>query len=310
MGTNSRDKKDKRSRLLLIIIISILFLINAGLIYNLISKDNELTITKEELVDTRTERDKLEKIKAELDLALDSLHGRNELLDSVISSKEGVIREKVARIQQLISSGKVTRSQLEQARKEIAELRAFVTRYTAQIDSLSKQNEYLRDENYTIKKDLDFERERAKNLEDENTDLSTKVAIGSRMNAENLVAAGVKEKWSGKEKETTRLNAADRIKVSFNLANNAIADKGPKKVYLKIITPSKATLSNEQAGSGTFNFKGEESLFTLSKDVNFQNKNEKVTFYWEKSSSMASGEYEAYLFCEDYIIGETKFELK
>jgi cell division protein FtsB len=310
MVNSSREKKDKRSRLLLIIIISILFIINAGLIYNLINKDNELTIAKEELVDTRAERDNLEEIKAELDLALDSLQGRNERLDSVISSKEAVIREKVARIQQMIASGKVTRRQLEKAREEIAELRAFVTRYTAQIDSLSKENDYLKDENYTIKKDLDFERERAKNLEEENTDLSAKVAIGSRMDAENLVAAGVKDKWNGKEKETSRLNAADRIKVTFNLANNEIADKGNKKIYLKIITPSKATLSNEQAGSGTFNFKGEESLYTLSKDVNFQNKNEKVVFYWEKSNSMASGEYEAYLFCEDYIIGQTKFELK
>ena len=102
----------------------------------------------------------------------------------------------------------------------------------------------------------------------------------------------------------------NKINISFTLDKNEIATKGKKTVYLKIITPSKATLSDEGRGSGTFTFKGEKSLYTAKKEVEFNNSNEKMNFSWDKSAALSAGDYEVYLFCEDFIIGKSKFSLK
>ncbi len=217
---------------------------------------------------------------------------------------------KVNQIKQLLQNRNISKSDLERARAEIASLKSIIQRYRTEVDSLSKLNEFLRDENYAIKQENTEVKEHRDVLIQENKNYAEQVRIASQLKALNLKAEPIKVRWNEKEKSTTRLASVDKINVSFTLDKNEVAKKSKRTIYLKIITPSKATLSDEAKGSGTFEYKGEQSLYTAKKEIEFTNSNEKINFSWDKTPSLIAGEYEVYLFCEDFIIGSTKFSLK
>lgn len=304
------EEKDRRSRILLISIISGLFLLNGWLIVSLINKDKRLTETEVQKEELTEEVDRLDQLLDEAEAQLLEYKGKNEALDSIVDERDRIIANKVAQIRAMLRSENLTKEQLTRAEQQIRTLNGLIATYRAQLDTLRTKNKYLQEEIEAKDDELVSRAERIGALEESNQVANEKVRIASRLEALELEAVAVRDRSGGKEKETTKLSRADKIRISFSLAKNEVAEKGSKTVYLKIITPSKATLHNEEAGSGKFTYMGEESLYTAKQKFNFANKNEKLVFYWNKSNGMIAGDYEAYLFCEDHIIGKTAFSLK
>lgn len=308
--TLKNEEKDKRSRLYLFIIIIALFLVNGILIYNLIGNEKQIAATEEK--NDTLESDKI-RLEAELDqmsIQLDSYRGQNEELDSIILERDREIQNKIAQLRARIKQDGISKADLEQAAMEIRALNGRVAFLKNQVDSLSKQNEYLRQD--IDSKDQEIQKRQLKEdqLTSDLTAASEKVKIGSRLKVKYINAVAVKVKDEDRDREVTRLARADKIRVNFILEKNDVADHGNRVCYLKIITPSKSTLHNEERGSGKFTFKGEESLYTAKQPFVFRNQNEEITFYWDKSPAMIPGDYEAYIFCDDGIIGKTNFILK
>jgi hypothetical protein len=124
------------------------------------------------------------------------------------------------------------------------------------------------------------------------------------------VVTGIKKRNNGKEKETIRVSQLNLLKITFLLNENYVTDKGTKDIYLKIIGPDGSTVYNQIAGSGTFKFQNEESLYSTKKSIEFTNESQNVSIYWEKGSEYTKGLYKAELYCEGFKIGNTEFELK
>lgn len=304
------EKRDKRSRILLISIITGLFLLNGWLIVSLINKDKRLDDSTEKNVVLSEEKERLSEMLNDAEEELEEYRGETERLDSIVDERDRVIANKVAQIRALLRGDRLTKNQLRDAENKIRNLNGEIATYKAQLDSLRTKNEFLQEEVRTKDDELVNRAERIDELETDYDKAMEKVRIASRLEALNLIATGIRFNWQDKEKETSRLSRADKVRVTFKLDNNETATKGSKTVYLKLITPSKATLHNDEMGSGTFTYQGEESLYTAKQRFNFNNENEELAFYWDKSPSMIAGDYEAYLFCEDHIIGKTQFRLK
>lgn len=304
------EEKDRRSRILLIVIITGLFLLNGWLIVSLINKDKRLTETEVQKEELTEEVDRLDQLLDEAEEQLLEYKGKNQALDSIVDERDRIIANKVAQIRAMLRSENLTKEQLERAEQQIRTLNGLIATYRAQLDTLRTKNKFLEEEITLKDEELDSRAERIGVLEESNAAANEKIRIASRLEATKLLAVAVRDRSGGKEKETNRLSRADKIRITFTLGKNEVAEKGSKTVYLKIITPSKATLHNAEAGSGKFTYMGEESLYTAKQKFNFANKNEELTFYWNKSAGMIAGEYEAYLFCEDHIIGKTGFSLK
>jgi len=304
------EERDKRSRILLISIIAGLFLLNGWLIVSLINKDKRLTVTEEQRDEITEEKERLDAMLDEAEAELLDYKGRNQALDSIVDERDKIIANKVSQIRALLKNEGLSRDQLRRAESQIRNLNSEIAQYKIQLDSLKTKNQFLQDEVTMKDGELESRAERIDKLEQDYDDAMKRVRIASRLEALDLEAYAVKVKGSEKEKETNRLSKADKVKISFTLDNNETAEKGTKTVYLKIITPAKATLHNEGKGSGKFVYHGEESLYTAKQKFNFANKNEKLTFYWDKSPGMITGSYEAYLFCEDHIIGKVDFTVK
>lgn len=294
----------------MISIITGLFLLNGWLIVSLINKDKRLTDSTEKNVVLTEEKERLSEMLNDAEEELEEYRGETERLDSIVDERDRVIANKVAQIRALLKGDKLTKNQLREAENQIRTLNSEIASYKAQLDSLRTKNEFLQEEVRTKDDELENRAERIDELETDYNEALETIKIASRLEAVDLEASGIRMNWQDKEKETARLGRAEKIRVSFKLAKNETTKKGSKTVYLKIITPSKATLHNEERGSGTFTYKGEESLYTAKQRFNFNNDNEELAFYWDKSPSMIAGDYEAYLFCEDHIIGQASFNLR
>lgn len=306
----SLQSNDKRSRKLLFLMIFALVLLNAGLIYQLVTKNNQLQSAQIELVDTTQELDDLKVIEDELRVNLELKSGQNAKLDSIIQLRNSEIQQQVTQIRNLLSKGKVTQSQLRNATKQIVAFKQQVARLTAEIEELSTQNQYLKDENYVMQKQIDAEKEINKKITDENTELTKKVRVGSRIFLSKIEVLPMRESLIGGFKITDRLAKTDKIQFTCVLGNNDLAKQGDMTLFFQVITPNKSTLVSSNSTSGTFNSDGGERMYTVKKVVNFQNKNEKVSFSLPKTDGMSKGTYVVNVFSQFNKMGTTKFILR
>lgn len=303
------EEKDKRSRIYLFIVIVALLIVNGALILNLFNKDKTIEQVEQEKVDLSEDISKLDLELDKLNNELVGQKGRNQQLDSVINIKEQIIADQIAQIRKTLKSDNLTKSQLESLKRQIRALNDRVAKYETEIDSLSKLKDYLQDEVYARDQEIQKHKDEKDQIAQDLSEANIQLDIAKRLEIKEIMGTGIKVKNSG-EKEVDKLSRSDKVKITFTLDNNAVADKGSKTCYLQLITPSKSTLHNAQKGSGTFTFNEEKSLYTAKQQFNFNNANEKLTFYWDKSPAMTSGDYTAKVYCEGILIGKTSFELR
>ena len=306
----SLQTNDKRSRKLLFLMIFALVLLNAGLIYQLVSKNNQLQHTQTELVDTTQELEDLKVIEDELRINLELKSGQNAKLDSVIQVRNQEIQKKVAQIRGLLSKGRVTQAELANATKEMASFKEEVEKLKAEIEELSKQNQYLKDENYVMQKQIEAEREINQQIRSENTELVKQVEVGSRIFLKSLIAAPMRNALVGGLKITDKLSKLEKIEVSCTLGNNDLVANGNKTLFFQVVTPNKSTLHSDNNSSGTFNFDGGDRMYTVKKSVNFQNKNESISFSIPKTDGMTEGIYTVNVYSQNHKMGSTQFTLR
>lgn len=306
----SLQTNDKRSRKLLFLMIFALVLLNAGLIYQLVSKNNQLQNTQTELVDTTQELEDLKVIEDELRINLELKSGQNAKLDSVIQVRNQEIQKKVAQIRGLLSKGRLTQAELANVTKEMASFKEEVEKLKAEVEELSKQNQYLKDENYVMQKQIEAEREINQQIRSENTELVRQVEVGSRIFLKSLIAAPMRDGLVGGLKTTDKLSKLEKIEVSCTLGNNDLVANGNKTLFFQVVTPNKSTLHNDNNSSGTFNFDGGDRMYTVKKSVNFQNKNETISFSIPKTDGMTEGIYTVNVYSQNHKMGSAEFTLR
>jgi hypothetical protein len=304
------EQRRSSGKVYYIIIIVILLALNGLFIYNYFNTDKKLVQTEEKLFATDSAKAELEKVLTETQEQLDLYKGRNSELDAFLKEKNDSLQEYADRIENLLRQGRLSKRQLEKAMEEIDQLRYYKRKYLNQIDSLSTQITMLRGENTQLRDNVDKEKRRNENLTMENVKLNNKVAIGAKLNAEQIFITGIKMRSNGKERETNRATQLEKLKLTFMIDENYVNDPGQKEIYIKVIGPDGATLYNESAGSGKFVFQGQESLYSVKQQIEFDQQSKSVTVYWTKGSAFGKGQYKVELFSDGFQIGNSSFELK
>ncbi len=307
------ENKEKRNRLAVILpwaLVAILTVLNGFFIYNYFKTDQKLAVTEEELFDTKDAKNSLDSLLKITTNELQSYKGQNASLDSLVSQKDNDLKVYADRIKRLLAQDRVSKADLDKAMEEIEQLRYYKRKYLTQIDSLSTQIVILNRENDNLKGSINAQKRNNENLSVENAGLKNKVAIGAKLNTSAIMVTGIKLRGNGKEKETMKAKQVEQIKLTFKVAENYVAEKGSKDIYLKLTTQDGTTLYNQATGTATFKFQGEESLYTQKKTIEFTQEAQDVTVYWAKGSEFAAGKYKAELFSEGFKIGSVEFELK
>ncbi|MGM0945061.1 MAG: hypothetical protein ACQEW9_07735 [Bacteroidota bacterium] len=219
---------------------------------------------------------------------------RDQLIAERNSSRQRSAAE-IAALNQKISS---YNGLLEEKDQEILELRAM--------------NQQLYAENQDLKSTQAQIEEEVAELNLQKESLQSKVNIASQLKAENITIAAINSR--GRERvETTkdfRNRQIERIKISFNLADNKVAERGPRNVYVQILAPNEQPIFDVAKGSGTFMLNGNEQFYTVKQDIIFDNSGETLTFFYEKGSDYASGLHQVKVFVDDYQVGSQTFSVK
>ncbi|GLU54158.1 hypothetical protein [Dyadobacter frigoris] len=206
---------------------------------------------------------------------------------------------------------------------KIKEYEKFLVEKDEVIAQLRLENEHLVASNDSLSThvgSLTNERERLVQRQTELTDsvvtftaankeLSAKVSQAAALKAQNLKVLTVNSRGKTKDKEEYKAKRVDKLKLVFNLPENALTAQESKDIYLRVLDPQGAVVANDATGSGEFEVDGAPSKFTSRESVAYQNNNQKVEMLYD-NSQLRPGKYSVELYSEGYKIGGTNFTIK
>jgi myosin heavy subunit len=294
-------KRDSNKIYFLIVVIVALLGTNAYLFFR-DKKANERIVT---ITDEKSRMEvEIDKIEAELDKATNA----NVQLTANMQEEQDLARQKISELREQLQKGQLTQGQLAKAQEEVKRLKYFVNKYTADIDVLKRENKALSVERDSLKTTVGNVTAKATELEQKNTELSSKVQVASALKVANIAVTSLKVKNSGKETDVNRANSAKKLRVSFTAADNPIAAKGMHDVYMRIIDPSGNLIVSDN--SSLFASDGEELQYTYKTAIEFANDGKVYNIDWTNPSSFQKGNYTVVLYADGYTMGKSSITLK
>ncbi|NNF02594.1 MAG: hypothetical protein HKN22_07900 [Bacteroidia bacterium] len=300
-----QKKEQDSKKVIVIVVITILLAVNGLLLWQFFDKKSNLEAVTKSLNTAMSEKDALSAELQRMKREYEKVNQENAGLQTQLSAKDEEIKSKIAQIQRLINSGDA--AQLRRARLELTELRTLKDTYSHKIDSINKVNLALNNENLNLNKSLETERIKISGLENTNSVLASKVAIGSILQASDVSSSGVKYKSNGREIESARASKCQKIRTCLTVLENRVTNPGTKLLYVRVLSPDGAVLSTS---SETFDYNGVPTLFTYKEAFDYNNESLDMCSYWSKGSQYSKGKYVIELYVDGSQIGVTSFALK
>jgi hypothetical protein len=265
-------------------------------------KDNLTT----QIITSDSAKNELQRELDDAAMRLDALKTSNVKADSLLQTKDKDIQALKSKVQTILNDKNATAAQLSEARRLIAQLKGNIDTYTAEIESLKLANTQLTEEKRVVTEQRDVVQ---KNYDSANQVIKQKedvIDIGSTLHASNFSIIGIKEKNSGKEKETTKAKRVDKLRISFDIDENRITQSGPKDIYIAITAPDGKPVAVDALGSGKFVTRdGMERPFTKKIQINYvQGQKEPVKVEWSQNSDFQTGNYKIEIYNNGFKIGE------
>lgn len=301
---NQPDRAPKKnSNVIYFLIVVILALVGSD-VYLLLTK------TKSDSVIVSQEGDK-DRLKTELDSLenqIEQVNSGKTKMSAAMVAKNDSLKVKIKELRSQLAKGKLTAAELSKAQEDVKQLRYFVTKYTADIEELKKQNESLSNERDTLKTNLATVNQKATTLQKQKEDLDTKVQIASALKIGSINISTLKLKSSGKEVEKNRAAVTKKIKIDFTIPSNAVAEKRLHDVYVRIIDPTGNLIT--QTDSGNFQADGQDFQYTFKAAIDFKDDGSGYSIDWVNPGTFQKGDYTVILYADGYTMGKSGFTLK
>lgn len=207
---------------------------------------------------------------------------------------------------------------------KIKEYEKFLAEKDVEIAQLQEQNQMLVSSNDSLNTtvgSLRTEREtlvqRQTQLSDsvmtytaQNKELSEKVNRAAALKAQNFKVLAVTSKGKTREDDAYKAKRVDKIKMVFDLPENPLTREERKDIYVRVLDPEGAVLSDDAMGSGEFEVNGQETKYSTRETVAYQNNNQKVEMVYDNSAQFRPGKYSIELYAEGYRIGGGNFVIR
>ena len=322
MEFNNQQGQKKDSKGLLLAALAILALLNVVLIYFFYqerekNKKQETVIAAktDELVSTRM---KLDSISVQLDAKIAEIQQLGGKVDSLVALKAELEKDKSA----LRNSAKASsfdankykqkianyESILAQKDQEITKLKEELGIATVQNQELNQKVGGLETEKASLQKTYDDE---VGSLNEKNKELAQKVTIASALKAQNIAVNAITARGKEKDGGTYRARRIDKLKIDFDLAANPISQNGTREVFIRILDPEGAILSDMATGSGTFMAGGKETVYTAKQDIEYSNDGTTASVIYSRGGQpLKKGEHTIEIYSEGFRIGTGTFKVK
>lgn len=302
-NTTSPTEEPKRSSKVLIYVVVVLaLLLVSALVYTFI-KQNQFEEINKELVEVYTTQ--LDSISSEMQMKITEIEELGGNIDTLLLIRDSLEVEREA-----------LRETRDRSYKEISRLKSRVEGYRellvmkdAEITELKKVNEELVVENTELKTERNVLNKNLREAKKTEEQLTEKVQIASRLEAENISVAALNTKGKAREDEF-RARQVDKLQVTFNIAKNDVAPVSGKEILMRIIDDNDNVLFDVARGSGTFELDGKETFYTEKQEILFDNTQQSVTFLYNKGSEYLPGRYVMELYTDGYKMGSKSFRVK
>ena len=297
---DSVNKGDRNKIYLLIFFIVALLGTNAYLYF----KDKQQS---SRFVTVSTEKDRLnlevEKIEAELD----KVNSVNVTLSDKLQEEQKLARNKIVELKTALKKGKLTQGDLAKAQKQITLLKEFVRNYNDQILRLEKENSYLKTERDSLKNTSEVIAQKADELEKQNENLNAKVKVGEVLKTSSINITAYKVKNNGKLVLATKASTANKFVINFTIATNDLAEKGLRKIYLRVFDPAGNLIAND---NDFFEANGQQMQYSNKLQVSYNNDDTTFTLDWTNPKEFLKGTYSVILYSDGFEMGKSQITLK
>lgn len=251
------------------------------------------------------------------EIKLDSI---SKQLDARILEVQGLGGD-VAELQKVKASLEQDRVSLRKGNalmgKKVKEYEDFLTKKDEEIAQLREENQQLISQNETLVQTNTTLETSKKAVSDsltgvisKNTELESKVTMAAALRARSVKVYAISSKGKVREGEGVKAKRVDKVRVDFILEKNPLTLTDNKTVYMRIIDPAGATISDAATGSGEFDYNGQKQGYTISQDIVYGNNNQDVSILYDRATPFSKGTYTIELYSEGFSIGEGSFSVK
>jgi len=273
------------------------------------------------------ERDITNKQGTDLQARVTELAASEIKLDSIAKQLDARILEvqglggDVAELQKAKASLEQDRISLRKGNalmgKKVKEYEDFLTKKDEEIAQLREENQQLISQNETLVQTNTTLETSKKAVSDsltgvisKNAELESKVTMAAALRARNVKVYAISSKGKVREGDNVKAKRVDKVRVDFILEKNPLTLTDNKTVYMRIIDPAGATISDAATGSGEFDFNGQKQGYTISQDVVYGNNNQDVSILYDRATPFSKGTYTVELYSEGFTIGSGSFSVK
>ena len=287
-------KQNGGAKTVMFIMIAVALALGATLAYVLWQKNTlvgQLNIEKQELT---------EQIIA-LQSDYESLSSDYDAINLQLDSSREEVAQLVERIKKTEATNRVKMRQYE---KELGTLRSIMRGYIVQIDSLNQLNHKLTVDAANARREAAEHRKRSEQLTAQVEDLTGKVVTGSVIKARGIRM----EAYNSAGKVIDRSKNVARLLVTLSLVENALAEQGPVRVYVRVKDPD-GNLLDDGRGT-TFTLGGETLAATASREVDYQGQEVELSIYVNNIPAFNKGIYTVEAFTTQAKLGGAELLLR
>ncbi len=323
MDYNDQQQKQKNNgKSLLLAALAILALLNVVLIY-FFYQEREKNKTQTAVIAAKTEevvttKIKLDSLASQLDLKIAEIQQLGGQVDSLVALKAEIEKDRAA-LKTAAGSSSVNLAKykdkiakyeaiLVKKDEDIAKLKEELGIVTVKNQELAQKVGGLETEKVALKQTLD---DSVGSLSARNKELAQKVTIASALKAQNIAINAISARGKERDGGAYRAGKIDKLKIDFDLAANPISRSGTREVFLRVLDPEGAILSDMATSSGTFMANGRETIYTTKQNVEYSNDGTVASVIYSRGSQpFKKGEHTIEIYCDGFRIGTSVFKVK
>ncbi len=303
MENKQEQTPKKNSNVIYFLILVIVALLGTD-VYLYLKKNK----SDEKIVYQNDEKTRLETELDSLEAQITQVNAGRTRMTVEMQAKNDSLQAKIKVLRSDLAKGKLTVAELAKAQEDVKQLRYFVTKYTADIEELKKQNSDLTVERDTLRTNLTTVAAKASDLEKQNQDLNTKVQVASALKLGGINVVGYKVKSNGKESDETKAKNVNKLKINFTVAGNQVAAKGTHDIFFRIIDPTGNLIT--ATDGGTFTADGTELQATYRTSIDFNDDGKTYPVEWMSQQPFQKGTYTIIMYADGYTMGKGSIYLK
>lgn len=262
--------------------------------YTLMSKNKLVSELQDEKYDLT------EQIKS-LQSDYENLSSDYDMINAQLDSSREEIAQLVERVQKTEATN---RTKIRQYERELGTLRSIMKSYIVQIDSLNTLNHKLTVEAATARKEAAAQKKRSEELSQKVEDLTGRVSAGSVIKARGLRV----EAYNNADKVIDKSTKVVRLLVNLSLVENELAERGPVRVYVRVMDPEGQLLLDGTGSS--FTSGGEVLQATASREVDYQGNEIDLGIYVNNIPAFHKGIYTVKAYTEQAQLGSAELLLR